>query len=130
MVKNCPNELKWIRQVGDGCGCVPLHEAKIKSAENILNPGRFRREMYREALENFRIPTEDIEEFADKKLGRGGQADVYQGKRKLWNGRVVDVAIKKWGHDGKKKSKRKRVKNELAKYQNEVKVLIQLRKHR
>ena len=123
MLKDCPAELNWVRKVGNGTGLVPLHEAKIELVGNILISGNLRRAMHGEDLENLRIPGTEIKE-SDEKLGRGGQANVYKGRWKQWNGRAVSVAIKKWGS----RNPETRV-DELAMYQNEVKVLIQL-KHR
>ena len=120
MEKACPDELRWIRQIGDDSK--DLRTASVKSAERILYLGKFRREMQNQ--ENYRIEAEKIQEFSDKKLGRGGQADVFRGTLKRWNG-TIPVAIKKWGS----REPEKRVDG-LAKYQNEVRVLIQLKKHK
>ena len=128
MKKYCPQELKCIRQVGYGDGLVPLHKATISISENMLYSGYLDRKMC-EDLENYRIPPEEIEQFENEKLGRGGQANVYKGR---WKHQLIrtDVAIKKWGYDDKKQKSGRDVKKELAKYKNEVDVLIQLKKHR
>ena len=120
MEKSCPDELKWIRQVGDDSK--DLHKVSITSTERLLYLGKFRREMH--GLDNFRIPAENIEEFPDEKLGRGGQADVFKGTWKKWTG-SMHVAIKKWGS----RKPKERVDG-LKKYQNEVEVLIKLKKHK
>ena len=125
MQEDCPKELEWMRQVGDGAGLVPLHTEKVHkrigvSADKILYSGNFRRAMYGENLRGFRIPANNIEEL-EVYLGHGGQATVSKGRWKRWGGRHVDVAIKKWGSRNIAKTV-----DELAKYQNEVKVLVQL----
>lgn len=130
MKENCPDELECIRKVGYRDGLVPLHKATIKTCENMLYSGHLERQMC-EDLENFRIPPEEIEQFENERLGRGGQANVYKGK---WKQQLIrsswDIAIKKWGYDGKKQNTGRDVKKELAKYKNEVDVLIQLKQHR
>ena len=79
--------------------------------------------MHGEDLDGFRIPANQIEE-SEVKLGHGGQANVFRGRWSRWGGRREDVAIKKWGSRDPAKTV-----DDLAKYQNEVKVLVRL-KHR
>ena len=127
MKQDCPKELKWIQEVGDRPGLVPLHTENIHlrlgvPAEEILNSGNLRRAMHGEDLTYLRIPAEEIEEF-DVKLGHGGQANVFKGRWKPWGRSSIDVAIKKWGS-----RKTTTHVDELSKYTNEVNVLIRLTK--